>query len=96
MIRTDGSPLIFALMNIDFDETDPTTPISIVPTTSATWDSGTWDSSIWGSGLQTNLFWQGCSGVGVYGGIRLKTQAGGTAIEWISTTLVMERGGILG
>jgi hypothetical protein len=96
MIRTDGSPLIFASMNIDFDETDPTTPISIVPTTSATWDSGTWDSSIWGSGLQTNLFWQGCSGVGVYGGIRLKTQAGGTAIEWISTTLVMERGGILG
>lgn len=96
MTRTDGAPLIYASMNIDFDETDPTTPISSSPTSGALWDSGTWDSSSWGSGLQTNLFWQGCSGVGVYGGIRLKTQASGTVIEWISTTLVMERGGILG
>jgi hypothetical protein len=96
MIRTDGSPLIYAAMNIDFDETNPTTPITLTPTASSVWDGALWDVGVWGSGTVVNLFWQGCSGVGVYGGIRLKTQAAGMVIEWISTTLVMERGGILG
>lgn len=96
LIRTDGSPLIYGSMNIDFDETDPTTPITVAPATGALWDAAIWGSSIWGSGLQINRFWQGCSGVGVFGGVRLKTQASGMSIEWIATTLVMERGGILG
>lgn len=93
---TDGNPLVYGSMNIDFDLGSTSIPITVTPSTGALWDSAVWDASLWGSGLTVSRYWQGCTGLGVYGAVHLQTQANGTAIQWISTTLVMERGGILG
>ena len=96
-LRSNGNPSLLINVNVDFDLSDTTAPLSFTPPTYAAWDSPTslWDSSFWGGDLSVIDYWQGINGEGEYAGVRLKTSTSGIETRWVSTTLVMESGGIL-
>ena len=92
---TNGSPAIYGNINWDFDTSDTTAALTFSPTTYGTWDSGVWDSAVWGSDTAVQNNWQGATGTGKAAGIRLKVSASGIQVQWVSTDVVFEEGGIL-
>lgn len=95
VLLTNGSPTILANINVDFNLNTSTAPLNFTPTAYAVWDTGVWDTSVWGGDLNVLNNWQGVYGVGVYAAPVLQTSSQGIDVHWVSTDLVMERGGIL-
>lgn len=99
ILQSNGSPSTLAIMNVDFDTSDPTAPLAFTGTTYATWDGLTsaseWDSGIWAGGISVLKNWQGCTGIGYWAAPHLKTASMGIASSWVNTTIVFEPGGIL-
>jgi hypothetical protein len=92
---TDGSPSVAANVNVDFDSSDTTSSLSFNPTSYGTWDSGVWDTSLWGGDLTAQKNWQGATGVGYCLAPRVKAASKTIRVQWVSTDLVLEKGGIL-
>lgn len=92
---TNGTPSILAAMNIDFNTNDTTSPLSFSPTAYGVWDTAVWDSGIWGADLSVSNAWQGATGQGKSGAVRLKGSASSIQVQWVSTDVVYERGAIL-
>lgn len=92
---TDGAPSASMNVNVDFDTSDTTAPLSFTPSSYGTWDLALWDSGIWGSDLSVSRQWQGATGLGYALAPRLKTASSGIRVQWVATDLVMEKGGIL-
>lgn len=95
IISTNGTPSIQANINVDFDDTPPSTAIAYTPTVYGVWDIGQWDISLWGGDNVIQKNWQGVSGIGYCAAVRLIAASQGIDVHWISTDLVSERGGIL-
>jgi hypothetical protein len=94
-ISTNGIPSVLGQMNIQFDQSDPSAPLSFAPIPFGVWDTGLWDAALWGSDLVTVSNWQGATGVGYCAAPRLKTAAMGLQIQWVATDVVFEEGAIL-
>ncbi len=94
-ISTNGIPSILGQMNIQFDQSDPSSPLSFAPIPYGTWDVGLWDSALWGSDLVTVSNWEGATGVGYCAAPRLKTASMGIQVQWVATDIVFEEGAIL-
>ena len=92
---TNGSPNILGEVNVDFDLSDTSAPLSSTPISYATWDSGLWDSAVWGSDLNLVQNWQGVTGLGYYGSPFIKVAAQGIQVQWVNTTVVWEPGGVI-
>jgi hypothetical protein len=95
ILRSDGSPAVFAGINIDFSISDTTAPLEFAPTTAATWDVGVWGSAVWGGQLNIFQNWQGLNGVGYYGAPVVKTASSQLQVKWVATDIVIEGGAIL-
>ena len=91
-IFTDGVPAISVGMNVDFDLSNTTAPLSFVSPTYGLWDTATWDSGIWGQGLVVTNAWLGVTGIGYCGGIQMQTASMGMQIQWASTDVVFQSG----
>ena len=96
ILRTNGDPAVAAGIDVDFDLSDTSAPLT-APATSPTgiWDTTTWDNSIWSGPLRVLQYWQGIHGVGYYGAPIVKAAANGTELRWVSTDIVIEGGAIL-
>lgn len=90
-LYTNGTPTIYANLNINFDVSDPTTPLTFVATPYGVWDTAVWDSALWGSDLVVSQQWQGANGVGEWAGPRLKVASNGIQVNWAATDIVYER-----
>lgn len=95
VLRADGTPAIYAGINIDFNLDDSTTPLTYYSTGYGAWDSAIWDSSTWGGGSKVIQSWQGINGVGYYGAPVVKVASNSLNVSWVSTDFVIEGGGIL-
>jgi hypothetical protein len=91
-IFTDGTPAIAVGMNVDFDTSNTTAPLTFVPSTFGLWDSGVWDVAIWGQGLVVTNTWLGITGIGYCGGLQVQTSSIGDQIQWSSTDVVYQKG----
>jgi len=94
-VLIDSVQTINAGMNIDFDLSSPASAIGTVSFSGSTWDTGTWDSATWTDALTVSKQWQGCVGVGYYGAPHIQANLNGANMQWVSTDVVMEAGGIL-
>jgi hypothetical protein len=93
---SNGAPFIAGSMNVDFDLTDNSSPISTNPPLGSSWDNGIWDQSQWGGGnLTISRQWQSVTGVGIAGAVRMKAQPKGVSLRWVATDVVYEVGEIL-
>jgi hypothetical protein len=95
ILQTNGTPSTLAALNIDFDTSDPTSPLAFTPTSYGVWDVGLWDTAIWGSDVVISKSWQGANGIGYCAAPRLKVSASGIQVRWVSTDIVAEPGAIL-
>jgi len=92
---TDGAPSVGANVNIDFDTSDTTSNIAFSSTSYGVWDTGVWDTALFGGDLNVSRQWQGATGIGYALAPRIKTAFMGIRVQWVSTDLVLEKGGIL-
>ena len=95
ILRVNGSPAVYAGINIDFSMANSTLPLSFAPTSVAIWDAGVWDSALWGGALSILQNWQGLNGVGYYGAPVVKVASNSIDVTWVATDIVIEGGGIL-
>ena len=93
-IFTNGDPTIGVGMNIDFDTSDTTAPVTFTGSTYGVWDglTSTWDVAIWGADLAIQNTWLGIIGIGYCGGLQMKTASSGLQIQWASTDVVYQTG----
>lgn len=97
VFRANGTPTVYANLNIDYDTTDTTAPLSFVPVGSVgVWGTGLWGTALWGSSsLNVYKSWQGANGVGIAAAPRVKTATQGIDLRWVSTDVMLERGAFL-
>lgn len=94
-LYASSSPSIYGQINVDFDLTPATSSLSIGTNPAGSWDSGSWDSGMWGSDSTLSRTWQGTTGIGYSGAPNIVTNTNGIQLQWVSTDIVMEPGGIL-
>jgi len=95
IIGASSSPAVLCNINVDFDSTAPNAVLNATPTTYGTWDVAKWDVGTWGGTQDIYKNWQGVTGVGYCAALRVIASGKGNTINWMSTDLVMERGGVL-
>lgn len=95
IFRTNGNPAVLQTMNIDFNLSASTNPLSFSSSTYAAWDSGVWDAAVWGTDYNILQNWQGVNGIGYYGSPQMQIASQGIDLRWVSTDIVYEVGGIL-
>ena len=91
----NGAPSVQANINVDFDQSAPSANLNTVPIQGALWDSGVWDTGEWGADLSLITAWQGATGVGYCGALRLASSTTGFQLQLVSTDIVVETGEIL-
>ena len=91
----NGNPDIQGALNVDFNTMPPTSNITTFPVSGALWDTSLWDSGIWSETLSLSNSWQGVTGIGYSGGVRLDSSTNGIQLQWVATDIVMEPGKIL-
>jgi hypothetical protein len=94
IFNVNGTPSLSANVNVDFDQSDTTSALAFSPIAASLWDMALWDTGVWG-GTTILKNWQGVQGVGYCAAPRVKLAASNLTVQWISTDLVFEPGGIL-
>ena len=95
MLLINSTQQVNANMNVDFDQTAPASAIGIATFSGAVWDTAKWDEDTWSSTLNVSALWQGSTGVGYAGAPHIQANLDGASMQWISTDVVMEPGGIV-
>lgn len=95
MLLIDSTQEVRGGINVDFDQTAPASALATVSFSGALWDTGVWDTALWASALSVSKLWQGATGVGYWGAPHLQANISGAALQWVSTDVVLEAGGIL-
>lgn len=95
ILNTDGQPSIYANVNVDYDLSDTTAPLSYVNQSYAVWDAATWNTSVWAGGLNIQKAWQGANGIGFCMAPQLKGASMGIKTHWMASDVVFARGGTL-
>ena len=91
----NGAPSIQANINVNFDQSAPTSNLNTIPIQGALWDSSVWDIGQWGNPLSPITSWQGANGVGYCGAPRIASSSNGFEIQLVATDIVLETGEIL-
>lgn len=91
-IFSNGSPALFVGMNVDFDTSNTTAPLTFTPSVSGAWGTALWDSGLWGDNNTIQNTWIGITGIGYCGGTQLQSASQGLQIEWASTDVVYQAG----
>lgn len=91
----DGTPSISMAINVDFEDDQPTAPVTISSGTAGVWDSATWDNALWGGSPSVRRDWQGIGNIGTAGALRLRSSSSGITVRWSATDVLMEVGGVL-
>jgi hypothetical protein len=94
-LYASSTPSINGQVNVDFNTDPSTVTLSVGVSSAGQWDAGKWDTAVWGSGLTLSRVWQGTSGIGYCGAPNIVTNTSGIELQWVSTDLVMEPGGII-
>lgn len=93
-LLSSGVPKPAGNVNVDYDLSDTTAPLSAM-IVAATWDADTWDHASWAATLAPSADWQGVDSIGYTFAPALKVSSQGMDLEWLSTDIVFEEGGVL-
>lgn len=88
-------PAVSGQINVDFDQSPSTATLSAASAIGGLWDVGVWDVAVWGASLELSRLWQGAQGIGYCGAPNINTNTNAIDLQWISTDIVFEQGGIL-
>jgi hypothetical protein len=94
---TDGQPRPFIDMEVDYNATQPTNQpeITLGPSGGADWDVAIWDVDYWASGVKAQYNWQGITGLGRVGAIRVRVSILGCSFSLNGLDILYEPGGLM-
>jgi hypothetical protein len=92
---SNGSPGVYGNVNVDYDLSDNSSTLSFSPVSTSVWGTATWDSGVWGSDSIAISEWQAATAIGFCFAPFVKTATQGISLQWVSTDLVFQEGGIL-
>ena len=94
---TDGQPRPYMDMETDYGNTRPTNQPELTsgPSGGADWDTAAWDTSDWSLPTQPKQNWQGISGFGRTGAVRLRVSITGCTFSITGIDVLYELGGPL-
>jgi hypothetical protein len=95
ILNSSGFPSTYINLNVDFDLSDTTAPLSYSSSGSYVWDTALWDAAIWGGGLQILKGWQGANPIGFCAGVQFKGTSQGIETHWMATDVEFAKGGVL-
>ena len=81
-------------VNVDFQFDTPTAPASFSMPKLGRWDEDLWNEASWAGGLTTYKAWEGVTGIGTAGSLRLLLRTGAETY-WATTDWLYEVGGVL-
>lgn len=82
-------------MDIDFSDIAPSGTPSFTGTAGTLWGTKLWNTFPWAIGPSIQKSWQGVTGIGYAGALRMKIANNIAAVQWMSIDYVYEVGGIL-
>ena len=95
VLSASGTPSVLSGINVDYQTSLLTGPLSFSPISVGLWDIGLWDAAIWGGDLVLFNDWQTFSIMGTSGAFRLKSSSAGIEVRLQSSDHVFEYGGII-
>lgn len=91
----DGAIHAAVALNIDYNDTIPTSTPSFSGSAGSTWNTASWDTSPWGVSGQITKDWLSVGALGYSAGLRMRLSSSDFSIAWQSTDFVYEVGGVL-
>ena len=88
-------PAVLGQINVDFDKSPATATIAAASAIGGAWDAGLWDTAVWGAGLELSRLWQGAQGIGYCGAPNVGTNTNAIELQWLSSDVIFEPGGII-
>lgn len=100
VLNIAGSPSITGKINIDFDQSNPTSSLAVAASQYGVWGStdpstGYWGQALWSPGATVQTKWQGAYGLGKAGASHLYGSGIGGSLQWVSSNLIYIPGGML-
>jgi hypothetical protein len=79
----DGTLIPTIQIDVDFADSSPAAPVTILQPSGALWDVSLWDASTWSTGITTVLNWLSCTALGTALAVRMTVNlaGGGSASE---------------
>jgi len=89
----DGTLTPTIQIDVDFESSTVSAPVTILTPTGAVWDASAWDSSLWSTGVSTVLNWLSCNALGTALAIRMIVNlAGGGSSSAVAQSSVFDTG----
>lgn len=96
LLRTTGGAVTYNVaVGFDFQLLTTSFDVSAPTITSSLWDVSMWDVALWADDGITSGIWSSVVGMGYAIGVRLRIFTATQGVDWLSTTFVVEDGGIL-
>lgn len=96
VLRSSGGTVGYTInVGFDFVEVLLSTSISPGDNTGSLWDVSPWDTTPWGDDFQISDKWSSVASDGYAISCKLKVSTVSQTIEWLSTTYLVENGGVL-
>lgn len=94
-LLVNGVPSVQGDIKTDYDLSAPASNLNTVPIVGALFDVSAFDDAQFAPAPALANRWQGATGVGYAGAVRLASATDSFFVEWVSTELVMEGGSVL-
>lgn len=89
----DGTLTPTIQIDVDFEDTSVSAPVTILTPTGAIWDTSLWDGSNWSTGVATVINWQSCNALGTALAVRMIVNlAGGGSTSNVAASSVFDTG----
>jgi len=89
----DGTLTPTIQIDVDFENSTVSAPVTILTPSGAIWDTSQWDSANWSTGISTVLNWLSCNALGTALAIRMIVNlAGGGSATAVAQTSVFDTG----
>jgi hypothetical protein len=92
---TAGTLTAALVMNVNFQDTRPTSSPTFSGTSGTAWNTAPWNTFPWGDVQQIKQDWQGISGIGTCGALHMIIKNNATPTQWMSVDYVYETGTVL-
>jgi hypothetical protein len=94
---TDGQPRPFMDLEVDYNNIPPTNQPEVTagPSGGAAWDIATWDVDFWAQNTQPRQNWQGVTGLGRVGAVRVRINVSGATFSLTGADVLYELGGLM-
>jgi hypothetical protein len=94
---TDGQPRPYMDLEVDYNNLPPTNQpdLTLGPSGGSIWDTATWNVDDWASATQPKQNWQGVTGLGRVGAIRVRVAVTGCTFSLSGADVIYELGGLM-